>query len=89
MLQRLGTLPLGVMMVLVTGGGVVAGIGFVDDHGHVSARWRLLAHVAAAVDHVWYGRADAAFNEALAAASSSRLTDTSSRITMSSLGPTT
>lgn len=28
---------------------LVALIGFLDDHGHVAARWRLLAHLAAAV----------------------------------------
>lgn len=33
---------------LVGAGGAVAVIGFLDDHGHVAARWRLLAHFAAA-----------------------------------------
>src|SRR5690606_28485927 len=30
------------------GGACVAMVGFLDDHGHVSARWRLLAHFLAA-----------------------------------------
>lgn len=29
-------------------GSIVAVIGFLDDHGHIAARWRLLAHFAAA-----------------------------------------
>lgn len=29
-------------------GGLVALVGFLDDHGHIAARWRLLAHFAAA-----------------------------------------
>lgn len=33
---------------VVGGGGVVALIGFLDDHGHIAARWRLLAHFAGA-----------------------------------------
>ncbi len=36
--------------VALTGAGLlVAIIGFVDDHGHIAARWRLLAHFSAAV----------------------------------------
>ncbi|WP_286784777.1 MULTISPECIES: MraY family glycosyltransferase [Pseudomonas] len=34
---------------LLGSGGWVAVIGFLDDHGHVAARWRLLAHVVAAI----------------------------------------
>ena len=33
---------------LVGSGALVAGVGFIDDRGHVAARWRLLAHFAAA-----------------------------------------
>jgi len=33
---------------LLGAGGLVALIGFVDDHGHIAARWRLLGHFAAA-----------------------------------------
>src|ERR1035437_3596749 len=34
---------------LCAGGALVALIGFVDDRGHVAARWRLVGHVAAAL----------------------------------------
>ncbi|HNP63637.1 MAG TPA: glycosyltransferase family 4 protein [Woeseiaceae bacterium] len=34
---------------LLVGGVLVAGIGFVDDHRHVSAKWRILVHLFAAV----------------------------------------
>lgn len=33
---------------LLGAGGLTAAIGFLDDHGHIAARWRLLAHFAAA-----------------------------------------
>ena len=33
---------------LLGAGGLVALIGFMDDHGHIAARWRLLGHFAAA-----------------------------------------
>jgi len=36
------------MLALTVAGGMVAIIGFLDDHGHVPARWRLLAHFVAA-----------------------------------------
>jgi Fuc2NAc and GlcNAc transferase len=37
-------------LVAVGGAGaLIAVIGFIDDHGHVAARWRLLGHFAAAV----------------------------------------
>lgn len=37
------------LMCAVAGaGGLVALIGFMDDHGHIAARWRLLGHFAAA-----------------------------------------
>jgi len=34
---------------LAGAGAIVALVGFLDDHGHVAARWRLLAHFAAAL----------------------------------------
>ena len=41
---------------LLGAGLLVAAVGFVDDHGHVAARWRLLAHgVAAAWLLLWLG----------------------------------
>lgn len=33
---------------LAGSGGLIAVIGFMDDHGHIAARWRLLGHFAAA-----------------------------------------
>ena len=33
-----------VFIALLVAGGGVAVIGFVDDHGHIAARWRLLGH---------------------------------------------
>lgn len=37
-----------VLWALLSGGGLAALIGFIDDHGHVPARWRFLTHLAAA-----------------------------------------
>ncbi len=47
----LSTNNLGVSLAvaLLGGGGLVALIGFLDDHGHIAARWRLLGHFIAAV----------------------------------------
>ncbi|MBM3111558.1 MraY family glycosyltransferase [Pseudomonas arcuscaelestis] len=40
----------------------VAGLGFLDDHGHVPARWRLLGHfLAAAWAMAWFGGAPAIY----------------------------
>jgi len=53
----LGSLPLlsvidrvewSVSIALMGAGAVVAGIGFLDDHRHVAARWRLICHFLAA-----------------------------------------
>lgn len=38
----------GDMWALMGAGGAVAVIGFLDDHGHIAARWRLLGHFGAA-----------------------------------------
>lgn len=43
-----GRLDRAVFLALFGGGGLVALIGFLDDHGHIAARWRLLAHFCAA-----------------------------------------
>ncbi|AGL86131.1 Fuc2NAc and GlcNAc transferase [Pseudomonas protegens] len=37
------------MLALTVTGGMVAVIGFLDDHGHIPARWRLLGHFTAAI----------------------------------------
>lgn len=45
-------------IALLGAGGGVALIGFMDDHGHIAARWRLLAHFAAAFWAIaWLGGA--------------------------------
>lgn len=36
-------------VALAGAGGLVAIIGFMDDHGHIAARWRLLGHFCAAI----------------------------------------
>ncbi len=38
-----------VALALLGAGGGVAIVGFLDDHGHIAARWRLLAHFSAAI----------------------------------------
>lgn len=43
-----GNTPLSLTLVLIAGGMSVALIGWLDDHGHVNARWRLLVHFSAA-----------------------------------------
>lgn len=41
---------------LIGGGAGVAILGFLDDHGHIAARWRLLGHFTAAVWSLcWFG----------------------------------
>jgi Fuc2NAc and GlcNAc transferase len=41
-------LPPTLICALIGAGGAVALIGFIDDHGHIAAHWRLLVHVIAA-----------------------------------------
>lgn len=41
-------------LALLFPGLLVAILGFVDDHGHVSARWRLLGHFAAAIGVLFF-----------------------------------
>ncbi|WP_137971665.1 glycosyltransferase family 4 protein [Pseudomonas sp. F(2018)] len=55
-LYRWQGLPLPLFLALAGGGGGVALLGFLDDHGHVAARWRLLGHfLAAAWSLYWLG----------------------------------
>lgn len=49
-----GLIPLTLFIALAGAGALTAIIGFLDDHGHIAARWRLLAHFAAAVWAVWW-----------------------------------
>src|SRR5690606_26586376 len=47
-------------LALLGAGGFVALVGFLDDHGHIAARWRLLAHFVAAFWALgWLGGAPA------------------------------
>lgn len=48
-LALLGALEAPLMWALLGAGGWVAVLGFLDDHGHIAARWRLLGHFAAAI----------------------------------------
>jgi len=43
-----GYVPVNLCLALGGAGVMVAIVGFMDDHGHIAARWRLLAHFAAA-----------------------------------------
>lgn len=55
-LAGVGQISVETSMTIVGAGGLVAIIGFMDDHGHIAARWRLLGHFAAAVwALVWSG----------------------------------
>ncbi|AYC33287.1 glycosyltransferase family 4 protein [Pseudomonas cavernae] len=44
LLASIGVLAWPVMWALLGAGGWIAVVGFLDDHGHIAARWRLLAH---------------------------------------------
>jgi len=49
-------ITLSVMLALLGGGGFIAVNGFIDDHGHIAARWRLLGHFSAAAWGIfWLG----------------------------------
>lgn len=55
-LGGLGHMPVSVCLALGGAGLLVAIIGFMDDHGHIAARWRLLGHfLAAAWALFWLG----------------------------------
>lgn len=48
------TLTLNIFLGFFIPGVIVAVIGFLDDHGHIAARWRLLMHFLAAVIGLYY-----------------------------------
>lgn len=50
-----GYLPWEQAIGLIVSGGAVALIGFLDDHGHIAARWRLLGHFTAAFWALYWG----------------------------------
>ncbi|SEE31813.1 Fuc2NAc and GlcNAc transferase [Pseudomonas migulae] len=45
----LGLVPWQQLIAIGGSGAIVAVIGFMDDHGHIAARWRLLGHFAAGI----------------------------------------
>ncbi|MCB1959403.1 MAG: glycosyltransferase family 4 protein [Rhodocyclaceae bacterium] len=49
LLLWLHLIDVALVVAIAGGGGLVALIGFMDDHGHIAARWRLLAHFVAAL----------------------------------------
>ncbi|MDH1281222.1 glycosyltransferase family 4 protein [Pseudomonas chengduensis] len=56
LLAVVGVLPWPVLWALMGAGAWVAVVGFLDDHGHIAARWRLLAHfIGAAWALGWLG----------------------------------
>ncbi|EJF32345.1 MULTISPECIES: MraY family glycosyltransferase [Enterobacteriaceae] len=42
------------MFSLIVAGGITAVVGFLDDHGHIAARWRLLMHFLAAAAGLFF-----------------------------------
>ena len=54
MLAWSGAISHGAGWALLGSGLMVAGVGFLDDHGHIPARWRLLVHFAAAGWALWW-----------------------------------
>lgn len=48
-LGTIGLLPWSQLIAVGGAGALVAVIGFMDDHGHIAARWRLLGHFTAAI----------------------------------------
>ncbi len=51
-----GRIGAGMLLASLAAGGLVAAIGYLDDHGHVPARWRILVHfIAAAMALFWIG----------------------------------
>jgi len=50
----LGSMERNLAIAFLLGGGLVAGISFVDDHGHVSAKWRFLVQIMAAAQAMYF-----------------------------------
>ncbi|QKS82227.1 MraY family glycosyltransferase [Pseudomonas bijieensis] len=48
-LATTGVLPWSAMWAMLGAGSGIAVLGFLDDHGHIAARWRLLGHFAASI----------------------------------------
>ncbi|KAB0490647.1 MraY family glycosyltransferase [Pseudomonas vancouverensis] len=55
-LSATGSMSVTAFLAIAGAGAVIALIGFMDDHGHIAARWRLLGHFCAAIWLlVWLG----------------------------------
>lgn len=55
-LHYLGLLRDSILLVVLGAGAFIAIVGFVDDHGHVKARWRLFAHFGVSLLlTTWFG----------------------------------
>lgn len=52
--SALGFVPVSQMLSLFIAGVVTAVVGFLDDHGHIAARWRLLMHFLAAASGLYF-----------------------------------
>ncbi|WP_092252908.1 glycosyltransferase family 4 protein [Pseudomonas sp. NFACC13-1] len=48
-LAATGFLPWSIMWAMLGAGSGIAVLGFLDDHGHIAARWRLLGHFGASI----------------------------------------
>ncbi len=55
-LYQMRAMPTGLLVALLGSGGLVALVGFIDDQRPLQARWRFLAHAAAAVWMLWVMR---------------------------------
>ncbi len=49
-----GMVPVSQMLSLFIAGAITAVVGFLDDHGHIAARWRLLMHFLAAAAGLYF-----------------------------------
>jgi len=54
LLALVGAIDSGLGAALVGGGTIVAAVGWVDDHRCLAARWRVMAHTAAALWALWW-----------------------------------
>ncbi|WP_443006220.1 MULTISPECIES: MraY family glycosyltransferase [unclassified Serratia (in: enterobacteria)] len=54
LLALLDLVTLSLMFSFLLAGGITALIGFLDDHGHIAARWRLLMHFLAATAGLFF-----------------------------------
>jgi Fuc2NAc and GlcNAc transferase len=53
-LSALGIIPVSQMLSIFIAGTITAVVGFLDDHGHIAARWRLLMHFLSAAVGLYF-----------------------------------